>query len=336
MSSPSASLRTLRPRRLGVRIHTPRRNWLTFGLVTNAATATETAPLARPAGFSRIDALMAVMVLVWGVNYSIIKVSMREIEPLAFNAVRFALAATTLAIIAWLSGARMPSRGDLPKLALLGIIGNAVYQYGFIEGVAHTRAGNAALIMAAVPVETAVLSHLLGHERLRRRDVLALMVSAVGIATIVLGSGKDVAFGGSIRGDLLIFGATLCWSVYIIGCKPFADSYGPVTSTAWTIGLGSIVLIGYSIPAVGAQHWSAVSGPAWAGLLFSTAGALVLSYLIWFQGLRHLGPTRTAIYSNFTPVVVMLSAWPILGERPTLWQLAGAAGIFTGLWLTRT
>lgn len=308
-------------------------------IVTEIATNLPAGKVPRPGavpGFTGIDALLGLMVLLWGVNYSIIKIAMQEITPLAFNAGRFVLAASALALIARASRVPRPAPRDIARLGLLGLVGNSIYQLGFILGVAHTRAGNAALIMAAVPVETAVLSHVLGKEQLRWRDLAGLLGSAVGITVIVLGSGREVSIGGSILGDLLVFSATLCWSVYIIGCKPLTDRYGPIATSAWTIGLGSIPLLLYSLPATLAQPWAQVSAGALGAMVFSAVAALVVSYLIWFRGVQRLGPSRTAFYSNLTPVVVVLTAWPLLGETPTLWQIAGAAGIFTGLWLTRT
>jgi drug/metabolite transporter (DMT)-like permease len=304
-------------------------------LSTPAPVATRPAAQA-PVGFTSTDVMLSCMVLVWGVNYIVIKAAMREITPLAFNAVRFALAAATVALIAWLHGAKRPTRADLGRLVLLGVLGNTIYQYGFVEGVAHTRAGNAALLFAAVPIQTAVLSHLGGHERLRLRDVIGLLVSVAGIAVIVLGSRTGAQLGGTVRGDVLIIAATVCWSFYVVGVKPLLDRYGAITTTAWTMGLGAIPLVLYSIPAMRAQQWRGVSTSAWGALFLSSMGALVIAYLIWFRGVRRLGPARTAIYSNVTPVVTMLAAWPMLGERPTPWQLLGAAGIFGGLWLTRT
>lgn len=290
----------------------------------------------RPIGFSSTDVLLLVMVLVWGVNYIIIKAVLAQIEPLAFNAVRFALAALTLAGVAWASKAPRPSRTDFWQLGRLGLLGNTIYQLCFIQGIAQTRVGNAALIMAAVPVQTAVISHLKGAERLRQRDALGLLISFAGIATVVLGSGADVSFGGDMLGDLLIFTATMCWSFYIVWMKPLADKYGPIAVTAWTMGLGAIPLVLVSIPAVLAQPWSGVSTPAWSGLIFSALGALVLAYLIWSLGVQRLGASRTSLYSNLTPFVVALVAWAWLGEVPTAWQGAGAVGIFAGIWLTRT
>lgn len=287
-------------------------------------------------GFTPTDALLVLMVLVWGLNYIVLKAVLREIAPYAFNAVRFTIAAVALILIAALLKSVRPSALDLRRLALLGMLGNTIYQFAFIKGVALTRAGNAALIMAAVPVQTAVLSHLHGLERLRPRDVVGLALSTAGIVTIVAASGAGVTFGGSVLGDLLVFASTTCWSLYIIGTKPLADRYGAVTVTAWTMGFGALPLLLLSLPAVAAQDWPGVSTAAWYGVVGSALGALVLAYLIWFRGVHRLGPSRTALYSNFTPVVVALAAWPLLGETPTLWQAAGAAGIFGGIFVTRT
>jgi drug/metabolite transporter (DMT)-like permease len=290
----------------------------------------------RPAGFTSTDALLALMVVIWGVNFIVLKAALAEVTPLALNAIRFSVAAVAVAGIAIVRGAPHPPRAAVPRLALMGFLGNSVYQLGFIEGLSRTLVGNAALLMAAVPVQTAVVSHLVGHEQLRRRDLLGLACSTAGIAAIILGGGKAVGFGPTLTGDLMILAATLCWTAYTIGTKPLADRYGATTATAWTMGFGAVPLVLIAIPAMRAQPWGAVSASAWAGIVFSALGALVVAYLIWNRGVRRLGPSRTAIYSNFTPVVAMMAAWAVLGERPTGWQVAGAAGIFSGIYLTRT
>jgi len=303
---------------------------------TMVSTAAPPVRTAAPPGLTSTDALLVGMVLIWGVNYIVLKAVLAAMNPFALNAVRFSLAAAAVAAIALVRRAPRPPRAALVRLGLLGLLGNTIYQFAFIQGVALTRAGNAALIMAAVPVQTAVLSHLGGHERLRRRDVLGLLISTAGITAIVLGSGHEVGFGPTMKGDLLILASTFCWSVYTIGTKPMADRFGPLSATAWTMGLGAIPLVLVSIPAVVAEPWRAVRPAIWAGIVFSAFGALVVAYLIWSRGVQRIGPSRTALYSNVTPIVAMLTAWALLGETPTAWQGAGAAGIFTGIYLTRT
>jgi len=276
------------------------------------------------------------MALIWGVNFIVVKAAMRDIPPLAFNSLRYAVATVTLMAVFRFSGARLPERADVARFVMIGLLGHVIYQVGFIEGIARTRAGNAALLMAAVPVQTAVLSHFTGHQRLRPRDVAGLLLGVAGITAIVLGSGAAVAFGSTVTGDLIVLAATVCWSVYSILSKPLADRYGPRTVTAWMSVIGFVPLTLLALPSFAAMDWHAVSSRAWSGVVFSALGALVLAYLIWTRGIQRLGPARTAMYSNFTPVVAMLAAWGFLHETPTPWQVGGAAGIFTGIWLTRT
>ncbi len=301
-----------------------------------APAATHVAAAVPRAGLTGTDGLLALMTLIWGVNYIVIKAALEVFSPLSFNAVRFVLAAVSVAAFAWAAGARRPPARQLLQLSLLGVLGNTVYQWCYIEGMARTRAGNAALIMAAVPVLTAAASHFLGHERLRLRDVFGLALSTTGIAVLVVGSGVAVGFRGPVAGDLLMLLAAVFWTGYTVLAKPLVDSLGPTVTTAWSMGLGAIPLLALCAPAALAQRWSAVTPAAWAGAVFSSLGSLVLAYLIWYRGIARLGATRTAFYSNVSPVVTLAAAWPLLGEVPTAWQILGAMGIFGSLALVRS
>ena len=81
--------------------------------------------------------------------------------------------------------------------------------------------------------------------------------------------------------------------------------------------------------------WSAVPLAGWAAVFYSGVFALVIAYFFWYRGVRVIGPTRTAMYTNLQPVIAVLVAWMMLGESPTLWQGIGAACIMGGLVLTR-
>ncbi len=294
-------------------------------------------PDARAATRSRLtgtDGLLVLVTLVWGVNYIVIKAALEVFSPLSFNAVRFAIAATSIGAVAWMSGSRRPPARLLLRLAALGVLGNTCYQLLYIEGMARTRAGTAALIMAAVPVLTAFAGHLLLHERLRWKDIAGLAMSTVGLALVV--GGDAVAFRGALLGNALMLGAAVLWTAYTIAAKPLVDVLGPRATTAWTMGLGAIPLLVVCAPSVAAQRWSAVTPAAWAAAVFSSLIALVLAYLIWYRGVARLGATRTAFYSNFSPAVALLAAWPLLGEVPTAWQMLGAAGIFGSLAVVRS
>jgi drug/metabolite transporter (DMT)-like permease len=280
--------------------------------------------------------LLALMALIWGVNFIVVKAALDVFQPLAFNAVRFALASAALLVVAWGLRHRLPPRQYWMRLAAYGALGNSLYQLGFIEGLARTRAGNAALLMAANPVFTAVISHWRGHERLALRDWLGLLLSSAGVALVVVGSGLAVGFGSTVVGDLLVLAGTVCWALYGVGSQPLVRALGPITMTAWTTVLGTVPIVLCGVPSLATQRWAEVTAVAWGGMLYASLGSIVAGYLLWARGIRVLGSTRVALYSNFNPVFAFLAAWPLLGETPTVWQVLGGMAIVLGMYLTRS
>jgi drug/metabolite transporter (DMT)-like permease len=296
------------------------------------------APPAAPRGpgLTSTDVLLTAMTLIWGVNIVVVKAALGVFSPLEFNAFRFAIGGVVIALVARRLGRRTPDRADWKRLALIGLLGNAVYQVAFIEGLDHTRAGNASLIMGTGPIYTALLSHLRGHESVRGRDAAGILLSTLGLASVVLGSGAEVGFGAGLGGDLLVLCSTICWSIYTVGNKPMVDRYGAITATAWTMAIGAVPIVLLGAPAALRHDLGTVPPVAWGAVGYSALFALVVAFLFWYRGVEKLGATRTATYANFQPVIVLLLSWPLLGEVPTAWQLVGAGGIFTGIYLTRT
>jgi drug/metabolite transporter (DMT)-like permease len=306
----------------------------------SAAAAPGRAAAAQAPGPTRrlttTDVLLLMMSLIWAINVIVVKAAFAVFTPFEFNAFRFAIGGVVIALVARQLGRRTPDRADWWRLAALGILGNSVYQVSFIQGLALTRAGNASLIMGTGPIYTALFSHLRGHERIRGRVIAGILVSTTGLASVVLGSGKEVGFGAGLGGDLLILFATICWSAYTVGSKPLVDRYGAVTAAGWTMAFGAVPIVLIGLPSVLRSDLAAVPLAGWGAVVYASVFALVLGFLFWYRGVEKLGSTRTATYSNFQPVIVLLIAWPLLHETPTLGQILGAGGIFTGIYLTRT
>src|SRR6185436_15049553 len=99
---------------------------------------------------------------------------------------------------------------------------------------------------------------------------------------------------------------------------------------------GALMFAIVSAPAVARAPWGSIPPIGWAAMLYSGVFALVIAYYFWYRGVRVIGPTRTAMYSNLQPVVGVLMAWVLLHETPTPWQLIGAVSIMSGLLLTRS
>lgn len=298
---------------------------------------------ARP-GFGVTDLSLLLMALIWGVNYTSVKYGTGLVAPLAFNGVRVTLAAVSLVIVAQVASAWFgveragwPARRDAIALLLLGTLGNGVYQILFVEGIARTRAGDAALLISASPAFIAIIGRLRGSERVSSRAVVGIALSILGMGLVVAGTADTGASRrATLLGDSLLLISSLCWSLYTVFLQPYTHRIGGIHLSALTMIGGMVPLLAVAAPSIVATNWSALPLLAWGSVAYSGLFALVIAYLFWYHGVRVLGPTRTAMYSNLQPVFALAVAWLVLGEGITGWEVAGAVSIITGLLLTRS
>jgi len=281
------------------------------------------------------------MILIWGANFSIVKVALRDFPELAFNAMRMIVAgAVFLGVIRFTSGPPEggPSRPKLTardwrELAFLGTIGTFLYQLCFVAGLRRTSVGNSSLIIGISPVVISVMSSLAGHERIKPMRWLGVILALAGLY-LVVGHGLDLS-GATWRGDALMMAGTICWSLFSVASQPILKRHSPliVIGLAFSIGAGLYVVT--LLPWLIRIDWSAVSTFSWMMMLTSALFSLNLSYWIWYTGLQKLGSSRTSVYSYMTPIVAIIVAAIWLGEPISTNQIAGAIAIFSGLLITR-
>jgi drug/metabolite transporter (DMT)-like permease len=304
-----------------------------------------------PFHIRRIDGLLFLMAIIWGTNYVIIKHAFREIDPQAFNAIRMIVASTVFVLI-MVAVRNLPSangaagsigsifytpspvRGrDWLGLAGLGIIGQCLYQYWFVGGLAGTSVANAALILASTPVLIGFVSAAIGAERVTVVHWFGALLSLAGIY-LVVGRGLS-ADGSTLRGDLTMFGAVCCWALYTMGSRPLMLRHSPVAVTGLSMAIGTAFYVPAVASHIRAVRWDDVSTGTWVAAVYSALFALCVSYTIWYSAVREIGSARTSVYSNVVPIVAMVTAVTFLGEPFDLRKGVGAAAVLIGVALTR-
>ena len=278
---------------------------------------------------------MLLVVLIWGVNFSVTKGAFARFPPLAFTGVRFALASLLLVpLVRRLQGREPLPRPVLTRLVLLGVVGNTLYQLGFISGLDRTTASNSALILAAMPSIVALLAVALGFEPLRPKVLGGVLVATVGVVLVV--AARGAGFGGAtMAGDLLTLGAVICWAGYTLGLRVLPPEVSPLRVTMVTTVAGTPGLVLAGLPEMLGMDWRAVGWQGWAALGYATFLSLLVAYVIWNRSVQVVGPSRTVIYMCLTPLVAVVTAAVFLGERPMPLQAVGAALIIGGVLLTR-
>jgi drug/metabolite transporter (DMT)-like permease len=298
----------------------------------------EVQPLARNSFFDKFatpDLTMVIVVLIWGGNFAVLKTAYAQIAPFPFTAIRFALATVLMLLLLWRreGDCRFPP-GSFWKFFWLGIAGNTIYQALFANGLARTTTANSSLIVASTPVMMALAGGLIGLERITRWTVLGLALTTGGIL-IVVGTRGAALSSQTMIGDLMIMVSCVCWTAYVLGMRTVGKGISSLRATTLTLVTGTPGLVLFGLPGLRQTDWSQISGVALFDVFYSAGLSLVMCYLLYNRSVRLIGGVKTTIYTCMIPVVAVLIAWPVLGEKPTWLQAAGAVLIIAGVLVTR-
>lgn len=299
--------------------------------------ATRQHPLNRRLSFGRADLSLTIAVVIWGVNFAVVKQTLTEITPLAFAGLRFSLAALLLVVILRLKGQDLRlKRNELWKILILGVVGVAGCQVFFTLGIAQTTASNASLIMATTPIFVILFSALLRIERVTPFMGLGVALSTLGTGLLVgVGSGEISFTSQAFAGNILVLGGTICWAVYTTLAKPLLGHYSPLKVTTLATTTAGVVLLLLASGELVRLEWADISLQGWLGLCYSFALSSAVTYAIWTSSIQKAGNTRTAVFMNVIPIVAVIASWLLLGEVLGAWQVVGAMITLTGVTLTR-
>jgi drug/metabolite transporter (DMT)-like permease len=285
---------------------------------------------------------LAMVVLVWGVNFPILKAVLAVMHPHTVNALRYVVSALVIGIIYHMEVRRLglsffePLRERGVQIVLLALLGYVLYQLAFILGLDRTTAGNAALIMASAPLWTAVTGFIFRTEALRIKSWAGLVLSLLGTLVVVTGGEGGIAIGGgSLVGNLFVLAASVCWGSFTAFSKPVSKSLSPLAVTFFGLMVAVPLLGGVAIIYAEPIDWDLITPAVWAAILFSGGLSTGLAYVVWNIAVRQAGASQTAVWGNLVPLTAVAASALLLGETITALQITGGALILGGLFVMR-
>lgn len=283
------------------------------------------------------DAFMLLVISIWAVNLTSIKLGLTELAPHAFNGLRLVLAAAVYAVVLALTGRKLRvERREVGPVVLLGVLGITAYQLVFIHGISLTTATSAAMINALAPIFTAILSTTFFGERLSRLNWLGILVSFAGFFLLI--AHRNGGPGGAARGlegALFILLANILWALYTVVMKPAVARVEPLRLAGLSTIAGAVLYLPFAAGDLKRIPWRALTVQAWGSILFSGLLAIVLCFFLWSVSVQKVGSARTGVYGFLTPVIASIVAVAVLGETFGLPELWAALVIFFGVWLSR-
>jgi len=261
--------------------------------------------------------LVAILTLVWGCNWPVLKLGVTELAPLTFRAATLPFAALGLLLAARLSGdsIRIP-REHWGKVLALAVFNIAAWNGLILFGVQQMPAGRSAILAYTMPVWTVLFGMVLLHEPLSRRKIIGLALGMLGMAVLL---GEDVRhITRSPMGTLLIVAAAISWAFGTVLLRRWKPAVPQNTLTGWMMLIGWLPIV-VCVPLFDAHPLSALggmSGTAWFAVLYNIFLAGTLAHWAWFTMARTLPVAVSSLSSLPVPVVGVLSGILFLGERP--------------------
>ena len=298
--------------------------------------------MARPLNgtkMGRTDILILLVIVLWAVNLSVIKIGLRDLSPHAFNAIRLSLAALAYAavLVARRRKGGLARKGDGWKAAGLGLLGITFYQVFFIKGVSMMPASTASVFMGTSPIFIALLATVVGEERIPPAGWVGIAISSCGFLLVVAGENGGLVFTWDAwRGALLILLANACWAGYTVFSKPVLERNSAFRLAAVGSIAGTAVYLPFAAGDLAKVDWARIPWQGWGAIGYAGLVAIFLCFIIWYESVKEVGSAKTGVYSNLTPILAIFVAGLVLGERLSATQAIGAAVTLAGVYLTRS
>ncbi|WP_230409856.1 DMT family transporter [Undibacterium fentianense] len=278
--------------------------------------------------------------LFWGGTFIAGRIVSQEIPHMIAAAGRFLVACLFLLILAWRVEGGLPRLTNQQKLATLGLGFTGIFLYNicFLAALERMPAGRSALFVSLSPIVTALSMAIFFRERLGLMKWLGIAIAFIG-ATVVLTRGELIHAMHAIAqtigsGELFMLGAVCAWTAYTILGKQALKGLSPIAATTYASLWGLLLLTLGAIPQwpeleLRRLSWQVISAIAFLGI-FGT----VLGFVWYYEGVKILGPARTAVFNNLVPVFGVLLSSLILKETILTSMLIGGALVILGVSLT--
>jgi len=283
---------------------------------------------------------LVAVALFWGGTFIAGRLVAPQIPHMMAAAMRFTVACALLLPLAWKLEGGLPklSRQQLHATFALGATGIFLYNVCFFSALERMPAGRTALFVALNPIVTALILAALFGERLGMRRWIGIVIAFIG-AIIVITRG-DVSgalhdLSQSIgKGELFMLCAVCAWAGYTIIGKHALKGLSPIAATTYASLWGLLLLVCGATTELAQFDVSHLTWQVLAALAYLGAFGTVIGFVWYYEGVKAIGPARTAVFNNLVPVFGISLGALLLNEPILLSMVVGGILVITGVSLT--
>lgn len=265
--------------------------------------------------------LLTFQVTAWGFDYVVAKQALELLQPLTLLFLKYIVGFIPIFIIKMrIDKKSIVRKKDIPLFILCSLFGEILYFFCEYNAMDYLPISMITIVLAFVPLVSILIDRILYKRKITKVMSAGVIVCIFGVI-LIIGIDIDLLFQGRWIGYLLAFGAVFLWNAYNFLTASLHDNYTSITLTFTQLTCTACLLLPYAIhtmPPAAEFTPGVVGGIIYLGVVNVAAG-----FLINVRGLKVVGPTVCALFSNFLPISSAFFGWVLLGESLTILQIAG-------------
>jgi drug/metabolite transporter (DMT)-like permease len=287
-----------------------------------------------PVTAARARLVVGLLGLFWGLNWIAVRIALDEVRPWSLRAIGMGLGAAALFVWAVARGRslRVAPGAARRRLAVAGVLNIAAF--GVFTAFAQLAASTSrvTIVTFTMPIWSVVFARIALGERLDVWRTVAVALAAAGLAVLVAPLFAPLRAGTLAPGSLAGIGwallAGIAWAAGTVYLKASRIDADPLAIAAWQLAAGfAAVAVGVLAFEGLPRGWPAYPG-TWLAVAYHVLLGIALPYLLWFGVVGRTPAATAALGTLLVPVVAVLGAVLLLGERPGPLDTAGFALIF--------
>ncbi len=253
-------------------------------------------------------------------------------DPVTLGVFRFGTGFLILLPIALFMKSRWPKGRDWFAVAALGILFFFAFSILFNLAYSYTTAARGALTLSTMPLMTMLVGAALGIETLTVRKTAGVLIAMTGVL-FALAFGLSNAPAGAWRGELVMFAATCCMSLYNVWSRPFIARSDPLAFLTAGMGAAAFCLLVWALAIHGFDAVAHFGAPQWIAIAYHRNCRQCGCVHSLGVALSRTSPTKTAVTMTVNPVFASIVGAVAIGEGIGLNLVVGLVAVAAGIWL---
>ncbi|MGA4721765.1 DMT family transporter [Fictibacillus nanhaiensis] len=285
--------------------------------------------------------LLVVANLIWGGNFVIGRAIASSLPPVTLSFMRWCTAFLIFLPFAvpFLRKESQMLKKHWQVVLILSITGITGFNTLLYIALHYTTSINASIVNTSTPILLFLLSFVFLKEKLNAKQIAGALLSLIGLLFIISKGSIAVLLQLSFnKGDLIVIGAVICWSIYSLLIRRYAGILPTYSTFIVTAFLGILILLPFSIHEMQTKEivWSLGTI---ATILYTGIFASFVAFMSWNTAVERVGPSKAGVFLNLIPVFAAIFAVLFINESLAWYQGAGGVlvilGVFISTWLTK-